>query len=164
MRLLSRTAQIAASAERVFKYVDDIRNLARHMSERRSMPMMGSRLKLEILTPNATGIGATYRYSGKMMGLVIDFSETVTRYVVGREKVWRTIGSPQLLIIEQYEMAIIVAPLSETSSQLTISFDYELPRCGMWRLVGHVLASSYTRWCLDSMIQGSKRDLEAGVA
>ena len=86
MRLLSRTAQIATSAERVFKYVDDIRNLARHMSESRSMPMMGLKLTLDIRTPYTTGIGATYRNSGSMMGLVIDFSEAVTKYVSGREK------------------------------------------------------------------------------
>jgi hypothetical protein len=60
MPALSRSARINASAERVFAYVDDIRNLARHMSERGSMPMMGSKLVLEIVTPQATGIGATY--------------------------------------------------------------------------------------------------------
>ena len=94
MSKLSRSVTIEAPAERVFAYVDDIRNLARHMSESRSMPMMGSKLKLEIMTPEPTGVGAVYRYSGRMMGLTIDFSETVTNYVPGREKVWRTIGEP----------------------------------------------------------------------
>jgi hypothetical protein len=47
---LSRSALIDAPAERVFAYVDDIRNLARHMSERGSMPMMGSKLALVILS------------------------------------------------------------------------------------------------------------------
>ena len=54
MPTLSRSASIAAPAERVFAYVDDIRNLARHMSESRSMPMMGSKLTLEIMTPDTT--------------------------------------------------------------------------------------------------------------
>ena len=157
---LSRSATIAAPAELVFDYVDDIRNLARHMSEARSMPMMGSKLKLEILTSNATDVGATYRYSGSMMGLVIDFSETVTKYVLGREKTWRTIGTPQLLIVERYEMGVVVEPISESISRLTISFDYDLPRSGVWRLVGRLLAGSYARWCLDSMISGTKQDLE----
>lgn len=155
-----RTATIAAPAERVFGYVDDIRNLARHMSESRSMPMMGSKLKLEILTSNATDVGATYQYSGSMMGLMIDFSETVTKYVSGREKIWRTIGNPQLLIVESYEMRVVVEPLQANTAQLTISFDYDLPRSGMWRLIGRALAGSYARWCLDSMISGTKRDLE----
>ena len=157
---LSRSATIAAPAELVFDYVDDIRNLARHMSEARSMPMMGSKLKLEILTSNATDVGATYQYSGSMMGLMIDFSETVTKYVSGREKIWRTIGNPQLLIVESFEMRVVVEPLQANTAQLTISFDYDLPRSGMWRLIGRALAGSYARWCLDSMISGTKRDLE----
>lgn len=87
MSTLNRSVTIEAPAERVFDYVDDIRNLARHMSESRSMPMMGSKLKLEIMTTELTGVGAVYRYSGRMMGLTIDFSETVTKHVPGREKV-----------------------------------------------------------------------------
>jgi hypothetical protein len=67
MAVLSRSAIIAAPAERVFAYADDIRNLARRMSQNRSMPMMGSTLKLDIVTPAVTGVGATYRYSGRMM-------------------------------------------------------------------------------------------------
>ena len=51
MSQLSRSATIEATAERVFAYVDDIRNLARHMSESGSMPMMGSKLKLELNDP-----------------------------------------------------------------------------------------------------------------
>jgi uncharacterized membrane protein len=69
MPTMERSVGINAPADRVFAYVDDIRNLARHMSEGGSMAMMGSRLKLDILSPNPTGIGATYRYSGRMMGL-----------------------------------------------------------------------------------------------
>jgi hypothetical protein len=104
MAMLSRSVMIEAPAERVFAYVDDIRNLARHMSESRSMPMMGSKLKLEIMTPEPTGVGAVYRYSGRMMGLTIDFSGQCPN-TSRREKVWRTIGKPELLIIAGYESA-----------------------------------------------------------
>jgi Polyketide cyclase / dehydrase and lipid transport len=160
MTTLSQSTLIDAAAEFVFSYVDDIRNLARHMSESRSMPMMGSKLKLEILTAQTTGIGATYRYSGRMMGLTIDFSETVTAYVPGREKVWHTIGEPRLLIIRGYEMRVQVEPVSPTSSCLTIGIDYELPNAGFWRAVGWALADTYSRWCLTNMIEGTKRDVE----
>lgn len=162
MPVVSRSATINAAAERVFAYVDDIRNLSRHMSERGSMPMMGSKLTLEIVTTEATGVGATYRYSGRMMGLVIDFSETVTHYVPGREKVWHTIGTSRLLIIDSYEMRVLVEPVSSVASRLAIGIDYELPRSGIWRLIGHALAASYARWCLGSMIDGTVRDVERG--
>jgi len=160
MRTLDRSVSIEAPAGRVFAYVDDIRNLARHMSERSSMPMMGSKLELEIATPNVTGTGATYRYSGRIMGLTIDFSETVTSYVPGREKAWRTIGRPKLLIMAGYEMRVLVEPISPGSSRLTIGIGYELPHAGVWRLVGWALADAYSRWCLDSMVEGVKYDLE----
>lgn len=125
MPVLSRSATIEAPAERVFAYVDDIRNLARHMSERGSMPMMGSKLSLDIVTAAQTGLGATYRYNGRIMGLAIDFSETVTRYEAGREKIWRTIGEPRLLIIDSYEMAVRVEALTDVASRLTFSIDYQ---------------------------------------
>ena len=57
------------------------------MSESPSMPMMGTKLKFEIVTPGPTGVGATYRHTGQMLGLVLDFFETVTTYVAGREKI-----------------------------------------------------------------------------
>lgn len=164
MPSFSRSATIDAPAERVFAYVDDIQNLARHMSERGSMPMMGSKLALDIVTPEPTGIGATYRYSGRVMGLTIDFSETVTRYAPGREKVWQTIGHPRLLIIDEYEMRVLVEPLGDNRSTLTISIDYALPRRFPWRVLGYWLAASYARWCLDSMIEGTKRDLQLAIA
>jgi len=50
MITVTETVDIQAPAERAFAYVDDIRNVGSHMTERSSMAMMGSRLKLEILS------------------------------------------------------------------------------------------------------------------
>jgi hypothetical protein len=132
MATATETVGIEAPAETVFAYGDDIRDVGWQMTERSSMAMMGSRLKLEILSEQPSGLGATYRYCGTMMGLSLDFSESVTRYVPNREKVWRTIGKPRLVIISSYEMRLAVAPRSASSSRLTISIAYELPvrRCG----------------------------------
>ena len=159
MITVSETVEIRAPAEAVFAHVDDIRNLGWHMTSRRSMGMMGSRLRLEILSDQPTGLGATYHYSGTMLGLSIDFSESVTKYLPPREKVWRTIGEARLLIIASYEMRVAVEPLS-TSSRVTISIGYELPRSGFWRIVGLVLARSYSRWCLRRMCRDTRRVLE----
>jgi hypothetical protein len=75
-------------------------------------------------------------------------------------KVWRTIGEPRLLIIASYEMRVSER-LSPSSSRLTIFIAYELPRSGFWRIVGLVLAESYSRWCLRGMCRDTKRVLEA---
>ena len=160
MITVTETADIKASAESVFAYVDDIRNIGWHMTERSSMTMMGSRLELEIVSEQSTGLGATYRYSGTMMGLSLDFSESVTRYIPNREKIWHTIGEPRLLIISSYEMRLAVEPLSAASSRLTISIAYELPRSTFWRIVGRLLAGPYSRWCLRQMVGDAKRALE----
>jgi hypothetical protein len=64
--------EIRAPSKRVFAHVDDIRNLGWHMTERSSMAMLGSRLSLEILSGQPTGL-ATYRHSGTIMGLPIRF-------------------------------------------------------------------------------------------
>ena len=143
---MSETVEIRAAAETVFSHIDDIRNLGWHMTKQSSMALMGSRLTLELLSDQATtGVGATYRYSGTMLGLSIDFSESVTKYVPPREKVWRMIGEPRLVIISSYEMRVAVEPLTPSASRLTISIVYELPRSGFWRIVGLVLARSYSR-------------------
>src|SRR5262245_16639316 len=107
---LSEALNIRAPAGMVFAYIDDIRNVGWHMTERSSMARMGSRLRLEVVSRQPTGVGATYRYSGTMMGFEIDFSETVTKYAPPREKVWSTVGQPRLLIIAWYEMRLAVEP------------------------------------------------------
>ena len=160
MIMVAETVDIQAPAEQVFAYVDDIRNVGWHMTERSSMAMMGSRLELEIVSEQSTGLGATYRYSGTMMGLSLDFSESVTRHIPNREKVWRTIGQPRLLIISSYEMRLAVEPLSAASSRLTISIAYELPRSAFWHIVGRMLAGPYSRWCLRQIVGDAKRALE----
>ena len=160
MITVTEKAEIRAPAEDVFAYVDDIRNVGWHMTERSSMAMMGSRLKLKILSEQPTGLGATYWYSGRMMGLSLGFSESVTRYIPNREKVWRTIGEPRLLIMSSYEMRLAVEPLSAASSRLTISIAYELPRSAFWRILGRLLAGPYSRWCLRQMVGDAKRALE----
>jgi hypothetical protein len=163
MITVSETVEIRVPAERVFAHVDDIRNLGWHMTERSSTAMLGSRLRLGILPEPATGLVATYRYSGTMMGLPSAFSESVTKYAPPSEKVWRTIGEPRLLIIASYGMRVAVDLFSQSSSRLTIPIVYELPRSAFWRIVGLVLARSYSRWSLRRVCQDARCALEAAA-
>src|ERR1044072_210990 len=91
MKTLSRTESYSASSYEVFKTIDDLGVTGMHMTES-SMMMMGSKLKLEFLTPNKTGLDSRYRWTGKMMGIPMDFTVAVTKWVEGKEKVWETIG------------------------------------------------------------------------
>lgn len=163
LRSAGETVDIEASADDVFAYVDDMENVGWHMTDRSSMAMMGSRLTLELLSPHRTGVGAVYRYSGRILGFILDFSQTVTKYVPGREKVWRTIGEPRLLILGSYEMRLVVEPRSPASSRLTISIVYELSRAWGWWLVAVVVAGWYSRWCLRQMCRDARRGAVASA-
>ena len=58
--------------------MDDFSKTGMHM-RKSSVMMMGSKLTLEQLSTKVTGIGSSYRWYGKMMGMAMDFSEIVTK-------------------------------------------------------------------------------------
>ena len=159
-RTVSERVEIGAAAADVFAWVDDIRNMGGHMTNESSMAMMGSRLRLDVVSERPTGVGATYRYFGSVMGLALDFSESVTTYRPPHEKVWRTIGRPRLWIVASYEMRLLVEAQSPRTSRLTIQFVYEPPASVFWSIVGHPLARLYGRWCVRRMCRDAKRALE----
>ena len=162
-RTASKTVEIQAATADVFRYIDDMRNVGSHMTGQSSMAMVGSKLRIDILSDRPTGVGATYRYSGRMLGMTIDFSESVTAYRPPHEKVWQTIGEPKLWIMASYEMRLLVESLRASASRLTISIAYELPRTPFWRIVGTLLAGPYSRWCLSQMSGDAKRALETAT-
>jgi uncharacterized membrane protein len=157
-RRLQNSIEINAPTEAVFSYVDDIRNTGWHMTKS-SMPLMGSKLQLEILLNKPSGVGATYRWFGKVMGFKIDFSETVTKWVPNQERVWKTIGNPKILIIEDYEMRFLTEPLNQ-HTRLTFEIQYNLPKAFFWRAIALLLADWYSKWCLKNMCEDAKRALE----
>ena len=79
MKTKSKSIIIHSTPEKVFQQMDDFSKTGMHMTES-SMMMMGSKLKLEQLSANASGVEEKYRWYGKMMGMKMDFSETVTKW------------------------------------------------------------------------------------
>lgn len=151
---------IGASAAEVFAFIDDIHNVAAHMSGRRRAAMMGSRLAVQVVTREPTGVGAVYRYVGNILGLRIDFEERVTKYQPPNLKEWETIGEPRLLVLSRYVMTFTVTNVAERVSQLTISLTYDIPRALPWRWLGRALAPLYARWCVDAILKGTRESLE----
>ena len=158
MKKISETVTINAPAETVFGYVDDINNTGWHMMEN-SMPLMGSKLNLEILSENKSGLGATYRWYGKVLGLTVDFSETVTKWVLNKERVWHTIGFPKIIIMSNYEMRFLIEPLGQ-KTHLISEISYDLPNPLFWKFLGFLLAGWYSQWCLKNMTKDTKDNLE----
>ncbi len=157
-RHLDEILEINASPERVFRYLDNMQSVGEHMMKS-SMPLMGGKLKLERLSSNPTGVSATYRYRGRVLFLPIDFSETVIEWVETKRKIWKTIGTPKLIILGNYEMGFELEQTQEgTKAHLWI--DYEIPRPWFGRILGMLLADWYSRWCLRMMGSGAKNSLE----
>jgi hypothetical protein len=155
---LSQSVQIAASPAAVFDHVDDIHNTGWHM-EKSSMPLMGSKMTVEVLSKNHSGLGATYRWTGKVLGMTLDFTETIVKWVKNKERVWRTIGEPKIIIMGNYEMAFFIEPV-EGGSELTFEIRYELPKPFFGKLLGVLLANWYSKWCLNNMCRDAKAALE----
>ena len=155
MKTLSRKESFPASPLHVFKTIDDLGVTGMHMTEC-SMMMMESKLNLEFQTANKTGLGARYRWSGKMMGLVLDFTVEVTKWVNGVEKVWETIGDSKLIIYSWYKMRLVVNDVNGiTEADLSIS--YRKPSSFFNRILCFLFADWYCRWCLKTMLADAKR-------
>lgn len=81
------------------------------------------------------------------------------RWVANREKVWRTVGQPRLLVMAAFQMGLTVTPF-DTGARLKVTLEYELPRRGLPRLLGQALAAPYGRWCLRRVCRDAKAALE----
>ena len=91
-----------------------------------------------------------------MMGLTVDFSETVTKYTPDRERIWGTIGELKLLIMLSYVMRVTVDPLTASSSRLTISLTYAPPRSISGDPISALVGDWYGQRCLGNMCQDTR--------
>ena len=97
MKTVTEKILINSLPEKVFAILDDLGVTGMHMTQS-SMMMMGSKLHLEYLTEHHIGLGSRYRWTGKMMGMEMDFTVEVTKWIKGIEKVWETIGEAKMII------------------------------------------------------------------
>lgn len=159
MKSKHKTIFIQATPEKVFAQMDDFSKTGMHMSES-SMMMMGSKLNLEQLSSNATGLNAKYRWFGNMMGMTIDFTEVVTKWVPSKLKEWETIGNAQIIIMRWYRMGFEITP-SENGTVVKISIAYEPPKGWFYRLLSFLFGGIYCNWCLNNMLNDTKKALES---
>lgn len=158
MKSKSKSIIIHATPEQVFARMDDFSKTGMHMSES-SMMMMGSKLTLEQISPNATGFGAKYRWYGKMMGMTIDFSESVTKWEPPKMKEWETFGDARIIIMRWYRMGFEIIP-SENGTMVKLSISYLPPKAWYYRLLSFLFGRWYCNWCLNNMLNDTKEALE----
>ena len=158
MKSITRIETYNATPEQVFKCIDDLGVTGMHMTQSSAM-MMGSKLNLEFLTENHTGMGSKYRWTGKMMGMSMDFTVEVTKWIPGKEKIWETIGDTKLIIYSWYRMHLLVLPaLNGCKAELSIS--YEKPKGFLNKILSFLFADWYCKWCLKHMMGDAKKSLQ----
>lgn len=159
MKSITRIETYIVTPEQVFKRIDDLGVTGMHMTQS-SMMMMGSKLNLEFLTENHTGLGSKYRWTGKMMGMVMDFTVEVTKWIPPGEKIWETIGDTKLIIYSWYRMHLLILPVLN-GCKAELSINYEKPKKFFNKILSFLFADWYCRWCLNHMLGDTKKIFES---
>ncbi len=158
MKIKSKNILIHSTPEKVFQHMDDFSKTGMHMSES-SMMMMGSKLNLEQLSTNATGVGAKYRWYGTMLGMKMDFSEAVTKCQQNILKEWEIVGDAKIIIMSWYRMWFEITP-AENGTLAKISISYLPPKEWYYKILSFLFANWYCNWCLNNMLNDTKKNLE----
>ena len=161
MKTKTKNILIHSTPEKVFAQMDDFSKTGMHMTES-SMMMMGSKLKLEQLSTNAIGVGASYRWYGKMMGMIMDFSETVTKWQPPKLKAWETVGEAKIIIMSWYRMWFEIMP-AENGTIAKLSISYLPPKQWYYKILSFFFARLYCNWCLNNMLTDTKKNLEKEI-
>ncbi len=159
MKTIKRTEIYNAPAEKVFSYIDDLGVTGMHMTQSSAM-MMGSKLHLEFLTKHHTGIDSKYQWTGTMVGMKMDFTVEVSKWVEGVEKVWETIGEVKMIIYSWYRMQLLLTK-KDNSTIAELSITYEKPKGWFLKILSFFFADWYCNWCLKNMLADTKRQLES---
>lgn len=159
-KIYTRSQRIMGNPHTIFLFMDDLAKTGMHMSER-SLMMMGSKLTLEDITKSGTGVGSMFRWYGNMMGMKIDFTETVTESVIGKSKKWETIGDAQVILFSWYQMGFELEPESSTRcTNVRLWIRYKKPKTWFYRLLSFLFAKWSCRWCLKNMLEDTKDHVE----
>ena len=155
------SALTKAPVDQVFSYLDDPKALAVHMGE--SSMMMGSRMSIDVDAEGGRIIGSKIRMRGSMMGIPLSLEEMVTQRKVPHEKVWETIGTPNLLVMAHYRMGFELTPRGD-SSLVRVYIDYSLPTRVPTSWLGRLFGGVYARWCTKQMADDAARHFDPTLA
>jgi len=158
VRHYEREMIINGSQEEVFAFIDDIRNTGKHMTEN-SGAMAGSKLKIEWLSAYKTGLGTKYRWTGKVVGMEMEFNVEVSKLVEGKEKGWGTVGDAKMIVIDWFEMDLVMIPEKDGKSKAKLGINYTKHR-GPW---GFLLGKWYSKWCVKSMLKDTKKHFKKSI-
>ncbi|MBI3136001.1 MAG: SRPBCC family protein [Bacteroidetes bacterium] len=155
IKKIERTEVINGKPEEVFAFMDDIRNTGRHMTES-SGAMMGGKLKLEWLTTHTTGLGTKYRWEGKVLGMKMDFTVEVSKWVEAQQKIWGTVGEAKMIVITWFEMHLELTPNEDGTTTVKLRILFTKSK----NIPGFLLGRRYSIWCVKSMLKDTKKHFD----
>lgn len=155
------SADVGSSAEAVFAYLDDQRNLSAHMGQS-SWMMAGSRMTLEFDAKLGREAGSKMTLRGTVLGVPLSVDEVVVERTPPFRKTWETTGAPKLLVLGAYRMGFDIATTRDVS-RLRVFIDYTRPE-PPWRLLGQLFGDAYARWCVKTMVGDAVKHFGAGRA
>ena len=147
------SAIVPARAERLFDFVDDHASLSAHMGKP-SWKMGWSSMEIILDENRGRSIGSHICLTGRVLGIRLSVEEVVTERNPPRSKVWKTVGSPRLLVIGHYRMGFEISAQGD-ASLLRVFIDYALPDAAPARWLGLLFGRFYAKWCVGQMIDGA---------
>lgn len=157
MKTIGKIKSYTASPEELFDCLDDLSVTGMHMTTS-STPMMGGKMNLDFLSPYQIGWHAEYRWTGKVLWMVLDFTVLVTRWIRGKEKSWETVGNAKMIIMSWFKMNLFVEG-NDQQSTAHLSISYGRPEGFFNRILSFLLADWYCRWCLKNMLNDTEKKL-----
>jgi hypothetical protein len=151
---------VPAAPQALFDFLDDPRRLGSHM-EKGSWRTAGSSMAFELDAAQGRRVGSQIRLKGNVLGMSLALEEVVTEHEPPRRKVWRTVGTPRLLVIGAYAMGFDIAAVVN-ESRLTVFIDYSPPPARAMRALPF-LGRFYARWCVKRMAEDARRHFERGT-
>ena len=120
------------------------------------MMMLASRMPINVDADGGNEVGSKISMQGRIMGIPRSLKEVITERQVPVREIWKTIGTPKLLIMAHYRMGFDVAPRGE-SSMVRVFIDYSLPTTAPKSWFGRLLGGGYARWCTKQTADNAAR-------
>ena len=139
--------EIKARPEQVFAHIDNIRNMVPHVGA------FGGKLDLEIVSKNASGVGATYHWRGRLLGWKVDLTEIVTKWVMNKEKAYRGIKG------FKFDVHWILSSKND-KTEVNVEFSYELPGSYLGKLIDRLFINRYVERGFRKVLHEMKDILE----
>lgn len=96
-------------------------------------------------------IGSHIIMEGSVWGMKVSLDEVVTKREPPYIKEWKTVGSPNLIVIGHYVMGVNITAQGN-GSKLIVFIDYEYPNKNVW--LGKLFGKIYAKWCVRQMVNG----------